>query len=394
MPNPLNLNHNIASMNTRRHLNQNSITHNTQIQRLSSGLRINSAADDASGLYVSEGFRSQISGMAMGVRNAEQGNNLLQVAEGTLNEVSAMLLRMRELAMQSANSTMNDQNREAIEAEVSQLKQEIDRVAHSSQYNNQSILTGMGRRADELLSTALADSTETGVARVYISGTPTGVYTFEDNAGDGEITLGNGTVTQTIDLNQVLDQELNVVTGTTAVANFDRLGIQVTLAGQDATNRVSGSYVDGELNGKTIHLTGGTGGSFQVGPDNTVEDRLDANLPDMRASSAYLNLNVVSVSSQQSARAAVGHLSQAIDKAASVRADIGALMNRLDYTISFTANSIENNTNSEGTIRDADIAEEVSGFTNSKVTTQAATAMLAQANLTPNSVLTLLRSTN
>ena len=141
MPNPLNLNHNIASMNTRRHLNQNSNTHKTQIQRLSSGLRINSAADDASGLYVSEGFRSQISGMAMGVRNAEQGNNLLQVAEGTLNEVSSMLLRMRELAMQSANSTMNDQNREAIEAEINQLKQEIDRVAHSSQYNNQSILT-------------------------------------------------------------------------------------------------------------------------------------------------------------------------------------------------------------------------------------------------------------
>ena len=144
MPNALNVNNNIDAINVRRHLNANSRDQGIRHERLSSGLRINSAEDDASGLVVSEGFRAQITGLTMGVRNAEQGSNMLQVAEGSLNEVSSMLIRMRELAVQSSNSTSNDQNREAIEAEVTQLKNEIDRVALSSKYNGQTLLTSFG----------------------------------------------------------------------------------------------------------------------------------------------------------------------------------------------------------------------------------------------------------
>lgn len=385
------INTNTSSINARRKLTDSSNALGRSFERLSSGLRINNADDDAAGLSVSEGFRAQITGLTMGVRNAEQGANLLQVAEGSLNEVSAMLIRMRELAVQASNSTINDQNREAIEAEVSQLKAEIDRIAQSTVYNKQTILTGFGARANESLSTALTDTADTGVARIFVSGTPTGTYTFFDGAGDGDITLGNGVVSQTIRITTMLDTGLNVATGSTVVANFDRLGVLVTLAGHGASSLTAGSYVDGDLDGKTLVVQGGTGGSFQVGADDVAEDRIEVGILDMRASAAYLNLNTVSLSTMFSARQAITQLDQAIDKVSGVRGDLGAAMNRLQHTIAFTENSIENNTNSEGTIRDADMAQEVTAFSKIQVLTQAATAMLAQANVVPQTALSLLQ---
>jgi flagellin len=391
MPNPLNVNHNIAALNVRRHLNTNSGHQSTGLERLSSGMRINSSEDDASGVSISEGFRAQITGLTMGVRNAEMGSNLLQVAEGSLNEVNGMLIRMRELAVQSSNSTVNDRNREAIESEANQLKSEIDRIAQSAVYNDQTVLAGCGARADEIISTAILGKAQTGVSRVLISGSPAGIYTFVDSAGDGEMTLGNGAVTQTIRLTTQLDTGLNVATGSTIVANFDRLGIQVTLAGQDASQNTTGSYVDGDLGGKTIAVVGGTGGSFQVGPDNVAADRIEVGFHDMRASAAFLNMNVISMSTQNSSRTAITHLDTAIEKVSQVRGDIGAAMNRLQHTINSTGNSIENNTNSEGSIRDADIATEVTALSKNQVLTQAATSMLAQANLKPQGALSLLQ---
>jgi flagellin len=161
----------------------------TRIKRLASGMQINTSADDASGLTISEGFRAQITGMTMGVRNAEMGSNLVQVAEGSLNEVSNILIRMRELAVQSSSSTMNDQNRESIDAEINQLRQEIDRIALSTTYNEQVLLTGFGNTLDSATSTALSDAAETGVSGVTVSGVPAGTYTISDNA-DGMISIG------------------------------------------------------------------------------------------------------------------------------------------------------------------------------------------------------------
>jgi flagellin len=391
MLNALNVNNNISAMNVRKHLNMNSGDQSTRLERLSSGMRINSAEDDAAGLSVSEGFRAQITGLTMGVRNAEMGANMLQVAEGSLNEVSAMLVRMRELAVQSSNSTVNDLNREAIDSEVNQLRSEIDRIAQSTVYNDQKLLTGFGARADEAISSALTDESQTGVARILVSGSPTGTYRFTDSAGDGELTLGNGVVSQTIRLSTQLDTGLNVATGSTIIANFDRLGIQVTLAGQDAGQNTTGSYVDGDLSGKTIGVVGGTGGSFQVGADDVAADRIDVGFHDMSASSAFLNLNTVSMSTMSSSRSAITQLDTAIAKVAQVRGDMGAAMNRLQHAINFTENSIENSTNSESIIRDADIATEVTNLSKIQVMTQAATSMLAQANLTPQGALSLLQ---
>ncbi|MEC8646764.1 MAG: flagellin, partial [Candidatus Latescibacterota bacterium] len=174
---PLRVNSNIAAINSRRQLNANNRDLGTRLERLSSGLRINRAADDAAGLSVREGMRAEISGLKMNVLNAEQGSNLLQVAEGSLNEINAMLIRMRELAVQSASSTVNDSNRESIQAEYTQLIQEIDRIALSTTYNDQVLLTGYGNTVDAT-STALTTSNTTGVSAIKISGAATGTYTF------------------------------------------------------------------------------------------------------------------------------------------------------------------------------------------------------------------------
>lgn len=385
---PLRVNNNIAAINSRRQLNANNRDLSTRLERLSSGLRINRAADDAAGLSVREGMRAEISGLKMNVLNAEQGSNLLQVAEGSLNEINAMLIRMRELAVQSASSTVNDSNRESIQAEYTQLIQEIDRIAQSTTYNDQVLLTGFGNTVDAT-STALTTSNATGVSSIKISGASTGTYTFGDTADDSEITLGNGTVTQTIRIATMLDGS-DVATGTTTVANFDRLGVQVTLAGANVSN-ATGNYSDGDLDGTTIVVDSSTGGSFQVGPDDGINNRIEVGIQDMRASGAILNLNTTAVGTLDSSRAAITEIDQAIFKVSNQRGDLGAFMNRLAFTISFTENEIENIQNSEASISDADVAAEVTAFTRAQILSQAATSMLAQANVVPQSALSLLQ---
>ncbi len=385
----LEVNHNISAINTRRHVRMNNEDLNTRLERLSSGLRINNADDDAAGLAISEGFRAQITGLAQGVKNAEMGSNLVQVAEGALNEVSAMLIRIRTLAVQSSSSTTNDKNRESIEAEVNQLKAEIDRISKSAVYNDQTLLSGFGNTVGLTDSTALTSGDQTGATKVRISGAASGTYTFGDTAGDSEISLGNGTVSQTINIGTLLDGSA-VATGTTSVANFDRLGIQVTLAGHNVST-ATGSYVDGDLNNRTIVIDGGTGGSFQVGADNATEDRVEVTIEDLSASGAFLNLNAVSLGTQLSARTAIGQVDQAIEKVAQVRGDLGSIMNRLQHTINFTDGSIEGNTASEGTLRDADMATEVTAFTRGQILSQAAIAMLTQSNAKSQQVLSLLQ---
>jgi len=396
----LRVNNNIAAINAHRRLNANNRDLNLRLERLSSGLRVNRAADDAAGLAVREGMRAELSGLKMNVLNAEQGNNLIQVAEGSLNEINAMLIRMRELAVQSASSTVNDLNRESIQAEYTQITQEIDRISLSTTYNDQVLLTGFGNDVDTA-SSALTASDTSGVVDVKISGATTGTYTFLDGGAgnatgsgsttnDSEITLGNGVVTQTISIGQILDSNNAVATGTTVVANFDRLGIQVTLAGPDVSN-ATGSYVDGALHNQTIIVNQGMGGSLQVGPDDGINNRIEISIDDMRASGNLLNLNPTSVATLNSARAAITQIDQAINKVSNQRGDLGAWMNRLVFTISFTENAIENIQNSEASISDADIAAEVTAFTRAQILSQAATAMLAQANVVPQTALTLLQ---
>ena len=385
---PLRVINNISAINAGRHLNANNRTLGVKLERLASGLRVNRASDDAAGLAVREGFRAEISGLKVNVSNAEQATNLLQVAEGSLNEVNAILVRMRELSVQSSSSTVTDENREAIQAEFTQLSTEIDRIANATVYNEQSLLTGFGNQIDAS-STALTASNTSGVTSIKISGAAAGSYTFVDGGSDGEVTLGNGTTTQTIRLATLLDGS-DVATGTQIVANFDRVGVQVTLAGASVSN-ATGSYSDGDLEAQTIVVAAGTGGSFQVGPTDRAYNRIEVNVGDMSASGANLNLNTASVATISSARSSITSIDEAITRVSQQRGELGAFQNRLSFTIAYTENEIENIQASEASISDADIASEVTDFTRAQILSQAATAMLAQANVLPQNALALLQ---
>ena len=383
----LNMNNNISALTTQHAISHNVTGANRQLVRLSSGLRVSGASDDASGIVVSEGLRSEAAKLGQNVRNSQQGSDLLQVAEGSLQEVNNILVRMKELALQSSTSTVNDRNREAIAAEFSQLTSEIDRIAQATSYNEKTLLTGFGNTVSAA-STALTTSPATGVTRIALSAAVAGTYTFVDTAGDGTITLGDGTATQTISLGTLLDGSV-VATGTSIVANFDRIGVQVSLAGANAPG-APGSYADGDLSGTNIVVDAGTGGGFQVGPTDSFVNRLEVTIPDLKASGTTLNLSSVSLSSQSTARSAIATIDQAISTVADIRGDLGAIQNRLDFSIGFTETEIENITASDSSIRDADVALEVSELTRNQLLIQTSNAMLVQSNVASINALSLL----
>jgi len=384
----LSINSNSSALNVRRNLNNSTRSLASSLERLSSGLRINRAADDAAGLSVREGFRAEVSGLQVSARNAEQATNLIQTAEGSLNEVNAVLVRMRELAVQSSSSTVSDSNRESIQTEFTQLSSEIDRIAQATTFNNQVLLTGFGNAVSSN-SSALTTSNTTGVTNVAISGASAGTFTFVDATADGDLTLGNGSISQTISLGTILDGG-TVATGTQVVANFDRLGIQVTLAGAGVTG-TTGSFNDGDLDGSQLVVEAGTGASFQVGPADTAFNRLELSIPDLTASGTELNLGVAGVSSQSTSRSAITSIDSAITRVSQERGNLGALQNRLSFNLSATENRIEQVQAAESTISDTDIAEEVTKLTRAQILVQGASSLLVQSQgIQATSVLTLL----
>ena len=385
---PLRVNSNLASNSVLRQLNVTSRAVDSGLERLASGLRINRAADDPAGLSVREGLRAELSGLQVNTRNAELANNLLQTAEGSLNEVNSTLIRLRELAVQSSSSTLSDSNRSSLQAEFGHLVSEVDRIAKSTTFNDQVLLTGFGNAVDPA-STVVAQSNITGITNVAISGAPSGTFNFVDSVGDSEITLGNGQITQTIAVGNILDGS-TVATGTQVVANFDRIGIQVTLAGANVAE-ATGSFSDGDLTGTQLVINSGTGGSFQIGPSDAAFNRLEVSIPDLRATGTELNLSTVSVDSLTTARSAITSVDSAITKVSQERGNLGAVQNRLSFNLSSTENSIEQIAAAESVISDADIAREITSLTRSQVLQQGATALLVQSqNLQAASVLRLL----
>jgi flagellin len=180
-----------------------------------------------------------------------------------------------------------------------------------------------------------------------------------------------------------------VASGSSMVANFDRIGVQVTLAGANVSG-ATGDYTDGDLDGTNIVIEGGKGGVFQVGPTDSFFNRLEVGIPDLRASGAALNLGQLSVSSIDDARSAIAGIDRAITTVSAARGDLGAVQNRLGFSIGFTEVEIENITASDATIRDADMALEVTEFTRAQLLLKTSNAMLVQANVTSIGALSLL----
>lgn len=365
------INHNITALNTHRMLSDASGAQSKSMEKLASGLRINRAGDDAAGLAISEKMRSQVRGLDQASRNAQDGISMIQTAEGALNETHDILQRMRELAVQGSNDTNVTQDRDAIQEELNELKKEIDRIGDTTEFNKQTLLNGgLGGTVDQDAATTTALSV-TGVASVQTNGAAADTYSIAVNNA-GELTMENsaGTKSQTIS-NVDGAQELN----------FSEFGITI---------RTNAGYTEDGLDAQDVVVSSGSV-TFQIGANE--DQNLSLNVRNMKTD-GVLNLATagrVDVSSHDAAKATITNIESAITEVSTERSKLGAYQNRLDHTINNLNTSSENLTAAESRIRDVDMAKEMMEQTKNSILSQAAQAMLAQANQQPQGVLQLLR---
>lgn len=392
--------HNISALNANRQLTANNTALSKNIEKLSSGYRINRAGDDAAGLAISEKMRGQIRGLDQATSNANDGISLVQTAEGGLNETHSILQRMRELSVQSSNGTYQDSvDRENIQKEVTALTSEIDRISSSTQFNKINLLDG------SLSSTV--STTGTGATALTAMTTTGGSLAVGDEV---EFTLTQSDGSSTDTTVGLKDEDGNTITGLTATikdSSGSALAAKTALAASKAyTVTLSGGTGDNaKYNGLTLSFTtgstaisaGGTadatvetkGLSFQIGANGSSSEQVSLQIGDM--SSTGLKVNGIDVSTQDGATDAIATIDAAINSVSGTRANLGALQNRLEYTVNNLSTTSENLTSAESRIRDVDMAEEMMDMTKNSILSQAAQAMLAQANTQPQNVLSLLQ---
>ncbi|MCF6138752.1 flagellin [Pseudalkalibacillus berkeleyi] len=380
------INHNIAALNTYRQLNSASTAQGKSMEKLSSGLRINRAGDDAAGLAISEKMRGQVRGLEQASRNAQDGISMIQTAEGALNETHSMLQRMRELAVQSNNGTNTSDDLAEIQKEINQLNTEVDRVANKTEFNTKTLLDGsLGVQAADG-TMAISDLTASGIT-ASVSGVAAGeTLTFTTTGTSITVAGTNSGVSQTL----TVADTTAISAGTTL--NFDSIGLELSF-GSDAN--LSTANAGGSVSGGTI-ATSGTSLSFQIGANGGTT--LDISIDDMRSSalgSTASNANVANLAAvnvtTQSFDDNIQVIDEAIKKVSAQRSSLGAWQNRLDHTINNLGTSSENLTAAESRIRDVDMAKEMMNQTKNSILSQAAQAMLAQSMQSPNGVLQLLR---
>jgi len=487
------INNNISALNTYRQMSANGAAQAKNMERLSSGLRINKASDDAAGLAISEKMRGQIRGLEMASKNAQDGISMLQTAEGALNETHSILQRMRELSVQSANDSNTDSDRSKLQSEMDQLAEEITRISNSTEFNGQNLLNGgtkdikfqIGANQDQNLALSIGamDAFSLGVAGSTTEASQTSVagkissVTFDnDNLGsqiqDGEtISLtyqaavqGDYNIASLGTSDITIDGVTFTYSGTPAQAGkWNDSSELATLINNDATlgAKYTASNDNGELklvqntgyesataptssqavttnqagdssttvtiddgNGntqtinvtdtaaKTLKVTSGdfSGMTFDLGT-NTIADLATSGTTDnvvvgvdTKTSSAASDSDLdgtyetkavavagIDISSQTAANTALTKISEAIEKVSTERSKMGAIQNRLDHTINNLSATAENLTAAESRIRDVDMAKEIMDQTKNSILSQAAQAMLAQANQAPQGVLQLLR---
>ena len=359
---------NVSALNAQRNLNKSQNMLQSSLERLSSGLRINKAADDAAGLSISQSFRADIASFKQASKNASQAVAVLQTAEGGMDQIHNMLTRLKELATQAASDNVEG-NRTDINSEATQLISEIDRIANSTEYSGVSLLDGYG---------AKGSTSSLGYGDVYdvdVSNASKGTIaaaSISYNATANELTLASGGVSETQSIaadSTVTFSQFDISFKTTAAASADAIGASV------AGNNI-------------VITTSGTGGTFQLGAKDDTNNQLSFTIDGVTKSD--LSLTSVALTSRTGAQSAMTTIDTAIDTVSTARAKIGANQNRLSYASANLATSIENATAAESVIRDADVANEMTQFTKSQILQQAGTAMLAQANALPQAALSLL----
>ncbi|MGN6250656.1 MAG: flagellin N-terminal helical domain-containing protein [Marmoricola sp.] len=372
----LRINTNIDALNAYRNLNTTQTSMSTSLQRLSSGLRINKAADDAAGLAISQGLQSQIGGITVALRNTQDGINVVQTADGALNETQSILQRMRDLAVQSANDSNDSTSRGAIQAEATALNSELDRIASKTTFNNVNLLDGnfVGKKFQ--VGYAAGDNIS-----VDITSTGTGGAISTWNNGSAVATAATATFTH------------NGVATTTAAltASKDANAIATNL---NADTNFKANYVASvdSQGGLVVTSKDGLPGAITVsGSGLSVADTNAAPGANAGFSAANLGVSTISLASQAGANSAITALDNAIKAVSTSRANLGALQNRFQHTINNLSVTQQNLQASNSAITDTDMAAEMTNFTRAQVLSQAGTAMLAQANQASQSVLKLLQ---
>ena len=442
------INHNMGAINAHRQMISNTSTTQKSTEKLSSGLRINRAGDDAAGLAISEKMRSQIRGLDQSSRNAQDGISLIQTAEGALNESHSILQRMRELAVQSANDTNTDADRAELQKEVDQLNSELTRISTDTEFNTKKLLNGDIGTTSKVLedpnngSVISVGEMKQGDYTVKITTVAKQATTAKgaeiDNADLSTKTLSiNGVDIDLSDLNKASAQDVAdrinsykdktgvevkaaadkkltatsieygsenkiVIGGNSGVlgavtAGADAVAEITNGAGNTQTITGKGQEIEYE-NGKLLATATTVNNTFKFNvTSNSVNLQIGANagqtmdlsIQDMGAKA--LGVNDIDISDANGAESAIGKIDEAIATVSSQRSNLGAIQNRLEHTINNLGTSSENLTAAESRVRDVDMAKEMMTLTKMNVLTQASQAMLAQANQKPNQVLSLLQ---
>ena len=366
----LRIQNNIAAMTAHRNLGIADTALSKSLERLSSGYRVNRAADDAAGLSISSNMRAEIASLNVASRNTAQASSMLQVAEGAMDQINNMLTRLKELATQAASANVTTTDREKINDEAGKLTSEIDRIAGATKYNGTSLIDGTFGAAAST-STLVASEGVASASSIDVSGVvdTSATYTLSD-AGGTNVTMTNGTITQTLG---------GIATGAQTL-NFDALGVKITLDNAyDSSAELAGTFT---VSTSTQNI--------QVGKENHADSRIGLDMGDMQMSALKDGSTLsIDLSTVTGANSALDDVETAISYVAEKRGDLGAYMNRLSYAAANLATSVENAQAAESVIRDVDMAAEMTTFTKNQILLQAGTAMLAQANMSPQQVLSL-----
>ena len=395
------INHNMNALNAHRNMGINNTAAGKSMEKLSSGLRINRAGDDAAGLAISEKMRGQIRGLTQASRNSADGISMIQTAEGALNETTNILQRMRELAVQASNDTNTTSDREEIQKEINALTEEVDRIANNTEFNTQKLLNGSksGEEGD-LVREAVAE--QKGVFKITLTA---GLADGNKLNVDGKlIKFTNADVVSNNTIKTKLQNELGEKYTITVDDNNAGNGKEIQLTQKIGTDKdeFKVSLNGNDLGDKAKVTTAGITKRDEETSEGKVSVQVGANasqsmsieIGDMRAQALKITNakgKGLSVKDAESANEAITAFDAALNAVSSQRANLGAVQNRLEYTISNLDNTAENLTSAESTLRDVDMAKEMMEYSKNNILNQAAQAMISQANQQPQNVLQLLR---
>ncbi|HOV89819.1 MAG TPA: flagellin [Syntrophorhabdaceae bacterium] len=366
---------NVASLNTQRWLSVANTGMSKALERLSSGYKINKAADDAAGIAIATKLNVKAASVSKAIDNGNQAIAMLQTAESGIDGIKNILTRLKEIATQAASDNSST-DRAALDTERTQLEQEINKIAQNTKYGATGLLSGANTISayGSSLTPAYGIS-NIDVANAGISATTLFTLTVDDGTGGVTLSITDGTTTQTVNVSK--PSNLNTTT-----ANFSELGIKVT---------INSSVVDiSGANGVFTVTVGSSAFTYQLGNEDQAYDQVSISIGNFQADGTILNLSG-DITTLANAQTYLTTVDDAITNLNSARASIGASQNQITYHLANLEAMYENTKAAESTIKDADFAAEMANFTKFQIVTQSGISMLAQANQLPQLILSLMR---